>query len=405
MPESAYETHLRATHKEFEDTAEAEKHGAHSRQLPQLKVSTRPICRDEIRYPELIRTHIGRHQAQLGLWPLRGMRYFDDEDGQKEDEEDEENCAESIDEDEAGQIEKEEGRAIKVEKDVDEQGRRREEDETKPSQIPSNSVPSQDTVAAVGKGLEEQDEQTGPNSPLPGSTETEPVFSHSDYIVGRICALQIEFVAAVACLDARHKPLPYPSVDDNKYQLGQIGSHNIVIGSRPSGENGPDSAAVVAAYMRHSFPQMRFGVLVGIGGGAPSSDHDIRLGDIAVSYPEGTHGGVIQLDRGKQLQNGVSQLVGHLNQPPPVLLSTVAYLRTERGMESLGLERDIQSIVAKNPQLRNHYSRPDSSSDRLYLPSYIHASDGPCELDCDAKYEIARRKWMRTMIAQRCTTV
>ena len=39
-----------------------------------------------------------------------------------------------------------------------------------------------------------------------------------------------------------------------------------------------------------SFPNIRFGLLVGIGGGVPSEENDIRLGDIVVSKPHGTFG-------------------------------------------------------------------------------------------------------------------
>ncbi|UKZ89703.1 uncharacterized protein TrAFT101_004742 [Trichoderma asperellum] len=382
--ESAYETHLRATHEEFEDTAQAEKHGAHSRQLPEPKVPTCPICGDEIRYPELIRTHIGRHQAQLGLWPLRSMRYFDDEDDEEVDEEDEENCAEVNDEeDEDGQVEQQEGEGIKVEEDVYGQGQRREEDGTKPSQ---------DTATVVRKELAEQQEQAGSDSPPPGSTEAEPVFSYSDYTVGWICPLPIELTAAIACLDVRHEDMPNIPGDDHNYCFGQISGHNIVIGVLPMGDHGPTPAALLAANMTRSFPQIRFIVLVGIGGGVPLGNHDVRLGDVVVSYPSDTHGGVMQFDMGKRLQDGAFQRTRHLNSPPRALLVAVASLETESELRGHGLKHDIQSILAKNPQLRNHYSRPDSSSDRLYLPSYIHASDGPCELDCDAKYEIARRK-------------
>lgn len=381
--ESAYETHLRTTHKEFEDTAQAEKHGAHSRQLPEPKISTCPICCDKIRYPELIRTHIGRHQAQLGIWPLHSMRYFNDEDDQEEDEEDGQNCAEVNDEDEDGQVEQEDGEAMKLEEDADDQGQRREDDKAKPSQ---------DTAAMVGKGLEEQPEQAGSDSPPPGSTGTGPVFSYSDYTVGWICSLQIEFGAALACLDAIHEDMPPIPGDFNKYRFGQIGSHNIVIGSLPKGRQGPAPAAELAVNMTRSFPQIRFIVLVGIGGGVPSIDHDIRLGDVAVSIPSGTQSGVMQFDMGKRLQYGAFRRTGYLSGPPTVILTGLVSLEKKTETQGHGIEHNTQSILAKNPQLRNRYSRPDSSSDRLYLSSYTHVSHGPCELVCDAVYEIARRK-------------
>ena len=40
--------------------------------------------------------------------------------------------------------------------------------------------------------------------------------------------------------------------------------------------------------MLSGFPAVKFGLMVGIGGGIPSDDNDIRLGDVVVSKPEGT---------------------------------------------------------------------------------------------------------------------
>jgi hypothetical protein len=48
----------------------------------------------------------------------------------------------------------------------------------------------------------------------------------------------------------------------------------------PDREYGTAVAATVARDMLHSFPNIRIGLMVGIGGGAPSLKHDIRLGDI-----------------------------------------------------------------------------------------------------------------------------
>ncbi|KAH8125667.1 hypothetical protein FP744_10002506 [Trichoderma asperellum] len=184
---------------------------------------------------------------------------------------------------------------------------------------------------------------------------------------------------------------PIPG-DFNKYRFDQIGSHNIVIGSLPKGRQGPAPAAELTVNMTRSFPQIRFIVLVGIGGGVPSIDHDIRLGDVAVSTPSGTQSGVMQFDMGKRLQDGAFRRTGYLSGPPTVILTGLVCLEKKTETQGHGIEHNIQSILAKNPQLRNRYSRPDSSSDRLYLSSYTHVSHGPCELVCDAVYEIARRK-------------
>src|SRR6185437_4265232 len=98
-----------------------------------------------------------------------------------------------------------------------------------------------------------------------------------------------------------------------------IGKHNVVIAVLPDGEYGTTSAAVVARDMLHSFPNIRIGLMVGIGGGVPSSKHDIRLGDIVVSAPRDGKGGVFQYDFGKTIQDQVFRNTGFLNQPPALL--------------------------------------------------------------------------------------
>ena len=60
----------------------------------------------------------------------------------------------------------------------------------------------------------------------------------------------------------------------------------MVIAVLPDGEYGISSATSVARDMLHSFPNIRIGLMVGIGGGpggAPSAIHDIRLGDLVLA--------------------------------------------------------------------------------------------------------------------------
>lgn len=123
-----------------------------------------------------------------------------------------------------------------------------------------------------------------------------------NYTVGWICAIPTEYVAARAFLDKVHEGPEYVSDrDNNDYTLGKVGRHNVVIAVLPDGEYGTASAASVASDMLHSFPNIRIGLLVGIGGGAPSTDHDIRLGDVVVSSPYGGNSGVFQYDFGKTI--------------------------------------------------------------------------------------------------------
>ena len=124
------------------------------------------------------------------------------------------------------------------------------------------------------------------------------------YTIGWICAVTTESVAARAFLDEEHDgPRNVAQHDNNSYVLGRISSHNVVIAILPDGEYGTSSAAAVARDMLHSFPNVRIGLMVGIAGGAPSSKHDIRLGDVVVSSRNGGKGGVFQYDFGKTIQN------------------------------------------------------------------------------------------------------
>src|SRR3954470_11410189 len=95
-----------------------------------------------------------------------------------------------------------------------------------------------------------------------------------------------------ALLDQTHPSLPSQR-DQNSYTLGVIGGHNIVIAVLP--EIGTNSAATVATQLLNDFPSIRFGLLVGIGGGVPdlANEVDILLGDIVVSKPTKTTGGAV----------------------------------------------------------------------------------------------------------------
>ncbi|KAL3471916.1 hypothetical protein BJX99DRAFT_236612 [Aspergillus californicus] len=54
-------------------------------------------------------------------------------------------------------------------------------------------------------------------------------------------------------------------------------------------------------YFEIEVSSFEFCLLVGIGGGVPSLENDIRLGDVVVRQPGGIYGGVMQYDLGKRL--------------------------------------------------------------------------------------------------------
>ncbi|KPA36758.1 hypothetical protein FLAG1_10456, partial [Fusarium langsethiae] len=130
--------------------------------------------------------------------------------------------------------------------------------------------------------------------------------------------------------------------------------------------------------MLRSFPNIRFGLMVGIGGGAPSAKHDIRLGDVVVSTRGSGKGGVFQYDYGKAIQERSFVTTGSLNQPPQLLLTALSGLEAEYELEGHQLNAHVDRALEQWPRLRQKYSRPPSDSDRLYRSDIVHpdSSDG-----------------------------
>ena len=204
--------------------------------------------------------------------------------------------------------------------------------------------------------------------------------SHGDYTVGWICALPTEMAAAQGMLDERHVVLPPRTQDNNNYAFGRIGDHNVVVACLPSGVMGTISAARVANQMLSTFTGLRFGLMVGIGGGVPSEEHDIRLGDVVVSKPTGSYGGVIQYDFGKTVQEGKFTRMGSLNRPPDVLLTALANLEAKHMMEGHELAKYLREMVEKYPRMNAQFTHPGIQYDSLYKAEYDHPSgQATCE--------------------------
>ncbi|KAK6342185.1 hypothetical protein TWF730_001664 [Orbilia blumenaviensis] len=217
-----------------------------------------------------------------------------------------------------------------------------------------------------------------------------------DYTVGWICALPLELAAAVLMLDENHgKPQRQHHADKNIYRLGKIGEHNVAIACLPAGMYGIVSAATVASQMLSTFESIRFGLMVGIGGGIPSKENDIRLGDIVVSQPSGTSGGVIQYDFGKTIGGAIRgvelQRIGSLNKPPIILLNALANLQAEHEMdESKVPEILLAKLATKSKDVQTKYSHQGFPNDNLYLADYEHIEDNSTCESCDTSQRINR---------------
>ena len=214
---------------------------------------------------------------------------------------------------------------------------------------------------------------------------------HEDYTVAWICALPLEAAASKAMLENIHPQLSQSAGDDNTYMLGEISGHNIVLTCLPSGVYGTVSAATVASRMRITFPSIHFGLMVGIVGAVPSTKNDIRLGDIVVSGPTGTLGGVVQYDHGKTVASGVFQQTGMMNQPPQVLLNAIARLKID-GI--LGHYQSIVNVISDvfnmNVEMKASFSRPAHEHDELFHSAYDHPQCEDTCINCDKRQLISR---------------
>lgn len=118
--------------------------------------------------------------------------------------------------------------------------------------------------------------------------------------------------------------------------------------------------------------------MVGIGGGVPLGNPDIRLGDIVVSKPSDTFGGVIQYDYGKTVGNGHFYHTGSLNKPPPILLKTIAQMESDYMLGKISLCNIMASSLHKE-EVQTQFLRP--SKDQLFQSAYNHVGNKP---DCSA---------------------
>lgn len=194
------------------------------------------------------------------------------------------------------------------------------------------------------------------------SNEDGETLTRESYTVGIICALQKELRAVRILFDDRHEDLERAVRDTNHYALGRISRHHVVAACLPSGEYGTNAAADVVSHLTRSFPEVKFCLLVGIGGGVPSRDNDIRLGDVVVSHPTDIHPGVIQYDLGKNMEENKFERTGSLQRPPRFLMTAISTLMSDPELPSTRFQGYIKEITVCNPA----YKHPGARNDKLF---------------------------------------
>ncbi|RFN43187.1 hypothetical protein FIE12Z_12589 [Fusarium flagelliforme] len=189
--------------------------------------------------------------------------------------------------------------------------------------------------------------------------------------VGIICALPDELAAVRAIFDKSLQTYLQLTDDNNCYFTGKIAHHNVVATCLPKQGTGTNNAASTATNMSRSFSPSLC-LLVGIGGGVPSEEHDIRLGDVVV----GTS--IIQYDFGSETEENF-QIKDHPLQIPPVSLSNIVNsLCSEQGLIRSSIDNYLAEIIATDGMAQ--YYRPGHDRDVLYLScSDCRSVRQPCD--------------------------
>ncbi|KAI1387859.1 nucleoside phosphorylase domain-containing protein [Hypoxylon trugodes] len=190
-----------------------------------------------------------------------------------------------------------------------------------------------------------------------------------NYTVGWVAIVGPEIAAAKLLLDDEHERIAVARGDDNGYILGEISGHNIVLAFPPS--------------------------KVGVGGGVPKPPNwtnprlDIRLGDVVVGKPEGSHSGVCQFDMGKRVGLNQLDIKYHLNRPPNFLLTSVETLRLDQAFNGGEMRRYIEDAIEKAKDLERleNPEFPGRNKDQLFQSTY---SD-ECQNDLPA-YQLGQTK-------------
>ncbi|KAK1849900.1 ankyrin repeat protein [Colletotrichum chrysophilum] len=159
--------------------------------------------------------------------------------------------------------------------------------------------------------------------------------------------------------------------------------------------------------MVRSYPNLRFVLMVGIGGGVPTAkddlkeagENEIHLGDIVVSTPSGGHGAVIQYDFGKEHQAHGFESTGYLNIPPGAILAAVTTLQSDHDLNGTNsLASKIEELLGNKPKWRKLFGRPENTSDSLYGPEYVHVDMASTCTGCDETKIIRRGRDMEDRV-------
>lgn len=204
-----------------------------------------------------------------------------------------------------------------------------------------------------------------PNTPVTNVGALDP----KDYTVVWITPLEIEARAALYLLDERHDgKFALERGDEYVFHAGTMCGHNTVIATLPAGqEYGTASSAELASHVKRFFPNLWFGLLVGIAAGLPHPSRDIRMGDVLVGLSEGDSAGLVAYDLGKETKYGFEPLRGG-----HALATTAQIVRSAIGSIKLEAPNDTRKFMHYYETIRDKehacgtFDDPGQDTDLLY---------------------------------------
>ncbi|CAI4215900.1 unnamed protein product [Parascedosporium putredinis] len=127
----------------------------------------------------------------------------------------------------------------------------------------------------------------------------------------------------------------------------------------------------------------------------PDDGYDIRLGDIAVSYPNETAGGVFQYDLVKAMDGGKCKRIGFLRPPPLVLLKAIREIKSIHELGDSKVPYFLREMLEKEPKMGKiskkspGYVHQGLENDHLFKAEYKHITGPNCR-GCESAGKVER---------------
>ena len=121
--------------------------------------------------------------------------------------------------------------------------------------------------------------------------------------------------------------------------------------------------------------------------------NDIRLGDVVISKPTTTFGGVVQYDLGKYSTAGGFERTRFLGKPPPILWASAETLAAYHRIKGSRAPQYLSDMLQQFPAMEEEYSHPGAQEDQLLRADYPHPGGRNCH-NCD-KHRTVERDYRR----------